>query len=82
MLVEQAKESLFDKLMNKTQPISKQSVLDLAFSVSQCFIYLHAQKVVHLNLKPSNILYDSKGQIKIGDFYIQVRRMKEFYCCN
>eukprot|EP00798_Chlamydomonas_sp_ICE-L_P001600 gene1601-32989_t len=30
--------------------------------------YIHSQGVIHRDLKPANIFYDSKGDIKLGDF--------------
>jgi NIMA (never in mitosis gene a)-related kinase len=32
--------------------------------------HLHKNKIVHGNLKPENILFDSKGNIKISDYCI------------
>jgi serine/threonine protein kinase len=39
-------------------------VVDLALALD----FVHEQSVVHLDLKPSNILYDRVGVIKILDF--------------
>ena len=30
--------------------------------------HIHGQGVIHRDLKPANIFYDSKGEIKLGDF--------------
>ena len=30
--------------------------------------HIHSQGVIHRDLKPANIFYDSKGEIKLGDF--------------
>lgn len=30
--------------------------------------HIHSQGAIHRDLKPANIFYDSKGEVKLGDF--------------
>jgi translation initiation factor 2-alpha kinase 4 len=30
--------------------------------------HIHSQGAIHRDLKPANIFYDSKGDVKLGDF--------------
>ncbi|KDO19248.1 serine/threonine protein kinase [Saprolegnia parasitica CBS 223.65] len=42
--------------------------LDTARTITEALAYLHAKKVVHGNLTPSNVLFDAVGQPKLTDF--------------
>ncbi|KDO29775.1 TKL protein kinase [Saprolegnia parasitica CBS 223.65] len=42
--------------------------LDTARAIAEAVAYLHAKKVVHGNLTPSNVLFDAAGQPKLTDF--------------
>lgn len=42
--------------------------LELFLSVAKAISYAHAQLVLHLDIKPGNILVDEQGQVKILDF--------------
>ncbi|KAE8695950.1 putative LRR receptor-like serine/threonine-protein kinase [Hibiscus syriacus] len=45
--------------------------LKIAKGMARGLVYLHEKKHVHANLKPSNILLDSKMEPKIGDFGLE-----------
>ena len=41
--------------------------------------FLHSQKIIHLDLKPCNIMIDEKQNIKIGDFGISFSFENDYY---
>jgi len=67
-------EDIIDSLKNpKQEADQKFLVTDICYitrEVACALAYLHAQKpaVLHLDLKPSNILIGNEGEIKVSDF--------------
>jgi serine/threonine-protein kinase len=49
-------------------PLSLDEMLRIARAVGQALDYAHTNKVIHLDLKPSNILLDSYQSPYLGDF--------------
>jgi len=49
-------------------PVSE--ALDIAAQIGRALVYMHAQGVVHRDLKPDNVLLGADGQIKLLDFGI------------
>lgn len=47
----------------------------LRYLRSQGQIYIHAANLVHLDLKPENVLLDLNGTAKIADFGLTVIRL-------
>lgn len=64
--------SLFDRLSNceKNNILSEEELLRLLVQVGQALNYLHIHKVVHLGIKPSNILVGDDGSFILTDFGI------------
>ncbi|CAN2045548.1 eukaryotic-like serine/threonine-protein kinase [Candidatus Magnetomoraceae bacterium gMMP-13] len=55
---------------NKNIPLSLKQVLNYVSQVCDALDYAHKKRVVHRNLKPSNIIILKNGKIKITDFGI------------
>ncbi|XP_031484501.1 U-box domain-containing protein 33-like [Nymphaea colorata] len=64
--------SLEDRLSCKdgTPPLTWQARTSIAAEICSALLFLHSAGVVHGDLKPGNILLDSKLSAKIGDFGI------------
>ena len=43
-------------------------IVPVLLEIAAALEYAHAQGVVHRDLKPGNVLFDSRGQVKIADF--------------
>ena len=59
-------ESLAEKL--KKGPLQPREAAQVLISIASAIAHLHAKDMVHLDLKPSNILVDEKGQPYVTDF--------------
>lgn len=59
-------ESLAKRLRRK--PLLLQDSLQIVSDVARAIAYLHSQEIVHLDLKPSNILIDREGKPYVTDF--------------
>ena len=58
-----------DELM-KSKELSKFEIVCLIYQIIEAMKYLNFKKIIHLNLKPSNILIQNNIRVKIGDFRI------------
>jgi serine/threonine protein kinase len=61
-----AGESL-DKVIQERK-LSEQEIVVLGIQVARVLDYAHQSGIIHRDIKPGNIILDSKGQIKITDF--------------
>ena len=48
--------------------IDEQAILELMARITETIVYAHRQGVLHLDLKPENVLIDEQGNPKIIDF--------------
>ncbi|XP_031268406.1 mitogen-activated protein kinase kinase 9-like [Pistacia vera] len=55
-------------LLKTNGPFSKSSIAHIAYQVLNGLQYLHAGNIVHLDIKPSNLLVDKRLNVKIADF--------------
>ena len=51
-------------------PLPLDEVRDMGRQVAAVLAYVHAQRVVHRDVKPSNVMFDEHGQARLGDFGI------------
>ena len=57
--------SLADRVAAGPLPVDE--VVDIARQALEVLAYLHAQRVVHRDVKPSNLLLDGDGRVKLAD---------------
>ncbi|XP_070188085.1 dual specificity mitogen-activated protein kinase kinase 6-like isoform X2 [Littorina saxatilis] len=86
-VMEASLDQLNKKLKAKGETIPEDVLAYMALSVVKALHYLHTElKVIHRDVKPSNILINQKGQVKICDFGISgylvdsIARTKEAGC--
>jgi len=60
----------FDQFIARTGKIKWRLALELAGQVAEALTCAHAHGVVHRDVKPSNILIDKRGRIRLTDFGI------------
>ncbi|MFL6234792.1 MAG: serine/threonine-protein kinase [Thermoanaerobaculia bacterium] len=57
-------------MLQGDQPMTLPRVLDVVSQVGEALDYAHANRVVHRDVKPANILITQEGRVKITDFGI------------
>ncbi|KAK8567644.1 hypothetical protein V6N13_105601 [Hibiscus sabdariffa] len=57
-----------DTLVKANGPFSESSISHIAYQVLSGLNYLREFNIVHLDIKPSNLLVDQNMNVKIGDF--------------
>ncbi|HEY2289180.1 MAG TPA: serine/threonine-protein kinase [Thermoanaerobaculia bacterium] len=57
-------------MLQGDQPLTLPGVLDVVSQVGDALDYAHANRVVHRDVKPANILITQEGRVKITDFGI------------
>lgn len=57
--------SLQDRLLN---PFTLGDFLKIASQISSAMAFADTNRVIHGNLRPTNILFDEKGMVKVADF--------------
>lgn len=56
------------RYLDRNRPIERSKTRNFMFQLFQAIFYCHRHRVIHRDIKPHNILVNSKGQIKLCDF--------------
>lgn len=56
------------QVIHSTAPLSEQHIKYILFQILDGIWYIHSAKIVHWDLKPSNILINEDCEVKICDF--------------
>ncbi|KAI5181180.1 hypothetical protein NEOKW01_1399 [Nematocida sp. AWRm80] len=63
-------------LIKQTNRIEYPVIMKIFWQLSKALVYLHSQRICHLDLKPENILVSVHGRIKLIDFGVSQRALK------
>lgn len=63
-----AKGSLSDRLKKEQQPFSSEEVFRILDTLLSALEYLHKEDMLHLDIKPANIMITEKGELVLIDF--------------
>lgn len=73
--------SLYDELMQKKEAYSLEEIQQVGKAVLQVLYYLHAERIVHADIKPANILWDySHSRLKLIDFGHAQKNLSRYLC--
>ena len=61
-------ESLADKMNEMGHPFSVEEVQNIFPQILDALIEIHSHQILHLDIKPGNIMIDSNGLVKLIDF--------------
>ena len=61
-----------DHLLKQEQKYSLCKALEIAENICHALTYAHSKKVIHCDLKPSNIMFTEDGELKLVDFGLSV----------
>jgi len=83
MLLELALGGELFSLLQKKAPLSDKDAMFYVSQVVAIFAFMYSQKVVYRDLKPENLLLDSKGYIKMIDFgFAKILNEKTWTLCG
>uniref|UniRef100_J3KYF6 Protein kinase domain-containing protein n=1 Tax=Oryza brachyantha TaxID=4533 RepID=J3KYF6_ORYBR len=63
-------------LLEQDKKLPENSIHDLAYDLVKALQFLHSQGIIYCDLKPSNVLLDESGCMKLCDFGL-ARRLKD-----
>ena len=70
-------KNLFDYMSTVTGPMPMQNVALLFNEVLSALSYVHDKKLVHLDIKPSNIMLSTNNNVKLVDFGITLDKSNQ-----
>jgi serine/threonine protein kinase len=70
LVLEYCSEGSLQQLIEKNGPIRPPKLYLYCSQLLSAVSYLHQNKIAHLDIKPSNILLDTYGRLKLADFGI------------
>jgi serine/threonine protein kinase len=70
-------KNLFDYMSTVTGPMPMQNVALLFNEVLSALSYVHEKKLVHLDIKPSNIMLSTNNNVKLVDFGITLDKSNQ-----
>ncbi|XP_040377736.1 mitogen-activated protein kinase kinase 9-like [Oryza brachyantha] len=70
LLLELADGGSVDAVVGRRGAFPEAAVAEVAAQALSALAYLHARRVVHLDVKPANLLASTAGEIKVADFGI------------
>jgi serine/threonine-protein kinase ULK4 len=65
-----------DKILKQDMRLPESSVHDFGRDLLAAMQHLHSKGIIHCDLKPSNVLLDENGAIKLGGFSV-ARRLSD-----
>ena len=68
LVMEYCAKGTLDNKIEKLGKLSEDEIITLFLQLTKTFGYIHKKKIIHHDIKPSNILFDGDGNIKISDF--------------
>ncbi|MGB7294941.1 MAG: serine/threonine-protein kinase [Candidatus Aminicenantales bacterium] len=68
MVMEYVKGKTLEKIMEKERVLESEVALDYIRQIAQGVDHAHKNKIIHRDLRPSNILISEEGTAKIADF--------------
>ena len=64
-------------VLDATRDATAETILELIVQVCRALSYVHSRKLIHLDLKPANIMVDRAGSVKVLDFGLVGARVSE-----